>query len=85
MPPEGTIISRCDPIADVTQRLYFGVIEVAAGNKYNLKVLTFDGRAAYEKQFDEVIDTWILTYDKLFYQERLSDNMITYVKLSLDG
>ena len=85
MPPVGTIISRCDPIADVTQRLYFGVIEVAAGNKYNLKVLTFDGRAAYEKQFDEVIDTWILTYDKLFYQERLSDNMITYVKLSLDG
>ena len=32
-----------------------------------------------------MIDTWIMTYDKLFYQERISDNMITYVNLDEGG
>ena len=39
----------------------------------------------YERQTDEVIDTWIISQDTLVYQERLSDNLITYVKLSSDG
>ena len=82
MPAEGTIVARCDPIADRTQRNYTAVIEVAAGNKLSLKVLSFDGRNVFEKQLDEVIDTWMLTVDTLFYQQRFSDNMITYVKLS---
>ena len=58
------------------------MIEVAAGNKFSLKVLTFDGQAVYEKLLDEVIDCWMLTVDSLFYQQRYADNMITYVKLS---
>ena len=58
------------------------MIEVAAGNKFSLKVLTFDGQAVYEKLLDEVIDCWMLTVDSLFYQQHYADNMITYVKLS---
>ena len=52
MPPVGTIVARCIPIADITARTFTGVIEVAAGNKFNLKVLTFSGQTAFEKQFD---------------------------------
>ena len=61
MPPEGTIVARCDQIADITKRNFTGVIEVAAGNKFNLKVLNYEGRVVYEKQTDEVIDTWIIS------------------------
>ena len=82
MPPVGTIVARCDTISDRTQRNYTAVIEVAAGNKLSLKVLSFDGLSVYEKQLDEVIDCWMLTVDTLFYQQHYSDNTITYVKLS---
>ena len=85
MPPEGTIVARCDQIADITKRNYTGVIEVAAGNKFKLKVLSREAQVVYEKLTDEVIDTWIISQDTLVYQERLSNNLITYVKLSQDG
>ena len=85
MPPEGTIVARCDQIADITKRNYTGVIEVAAGNKFKLKVLSREAQVVYEKLTDEVIDTWIISQDTLVYQERLADNLITYVKLSQDG
>ena len=49
MPPEGTIVARCDQIADITKRNYTGVIEVAAGNKFKLKVLHYDATVVYEK------------------------------------
>ena len=54
-------MARCDQIADITKRNYTGVIEVAAGNKFKLKVLSFEGHVVYEKQTDEVIDTWIIS------------------------
>ena len=80
-PEVGDIIARCDPVADITKRKFCGVVQVAPENKYSLKVLTFDGTVVYEKLFDFIIDSWVMTYDKFYYQEQHSSNKITYVKL----
>ena len=83
-PDVGTIVARCDPIADKTVRRYTAVVEVAPEGKYALKVLYFDGSTVYEQLYDYVIDSWLLTKDRFMYQERYSDNRITYVRLPFD-
>ena len=83
-PAVGDVIARCDPVADITKRKFFAAIYVAPENKYSLKVQNFDGTVVYEQLFDFVIDSWVMTFDKFYYQEQHSSNKITYVKLPYD-
>ena len=83
-PNVGTLVARCDPIADKTVRRYTAVIEVAPEGNYALKVLYFDGSTVYEKLCDHIIDSWLLTKDRFIYQDRYSDKAITYVRLPFD-
>ena len=57
---------------------------MAPENKYSLKVQNFDGTVVYEQLFDFIIDSWVMTFDKFYYQEQHSGNKITYVKLPYD-
>ena len=66
-PAVGTIVARCDPIADTTKRRYMAVIQVAPGGKYALKVLYFDGSTVYERLLDHIIDSWLMTKDRFIY------------------
>ena len=44
------------------------MIRLVANNKFNLEVLSnLDGHVVYQRQFDYVIDSWVLTEDKLIY------------------
>ena len=50
-----------------------------------LKVVRKDGDVIYEQQFDEMIESWYLSHDRLVYQEKLNSNKLTYVRLHANG
>ena len=49
-----------------------------------LKVNTKAGKTVFEQKLRSMIDSWHLTADKLIFQQNLSKNKITYVRLSED-
>ena len=85
MPPMDSYVAKCDASADGENRDFVAIVQCVPGSgQFLLKVLSKSGNVIYEKELNQMLESWHLGSERLVFQEDLSSNVITYVRLYTD-